>query len=225
VINSKFHAADSYYTHLRPSLLKLTIGVPSRVLEIGCATGQTLAYYKGLGAKFTAGVELVPEVALLAKARPEVDDVIVGNIEALELPYAPASFDLLIVSHVLEHVTDPWKVLARLVPLLRPGGQLIGSLPNVRCLSVTVPLLFRGRWDYKQEGILDWTHYRFFTRHSIHGLLKGADLEVERIEGEVHPRGKLALINRLSLGMMANLCAYTYNFSATRPLRASTMGD
>ncbi|HEY0967245.1 MAG TPA: class I SAM-dependent methyltransferase [Opitutaceae bacterium] len=205
--------------------MQLTKGTPERILEIGCATGQTLAYYKSRGAKFTAGVELVPEVALLAKARPEVDEVIIGNIEALELPYALGSFDLLIVSHVLEHVTDPWKVLARLVPLLRPGGQLIGSLPNVRCLSVTVPLLFRGRWDYREEGILDWTHYRFFTRHSIHALLKGADLDVEQIEGEVHPRGKLALINRLSFGLMTDLCAYTYNFSANRPLLVSAKGD
>lgn len=220
MINNKVGSTSSYFTHLRHGLIKLTHVKPERVLEIGCATGQMLAYYKMNGAKFTAGVELVPEVAHLAKARPEVDDVLVGNIETLELPYAVESFDLVIVSHILEHVTNPWKVLDRLVPLLRPGGQLIGSLPNVRCLSVTVPLVFQGRWDYKQEGILDWTHYRFFTRKSIHSLLDGANLEVEKIEGIIHPRGKLALINRLSFGLLSESCAYTYNFSATRPIQS-----
>jgi len=218
VINSKLTATDPYYTHIRPSLLCLTNGFPERILEIGCATGQTLAYYKSKGAKYTAGVELVPEVAVVAKARQGVDDVITGNIEELDLPYALGSFDLLIVSHVLEHVTDPWKVLGRLVPLLRAGGQLIGSLPNVRCLSVTGPLVVRGRWDYKQEGILDWTHYRFFTRHSIRQLLKGAELEEIAIHSEVFPSGKLAMINKLSMGLLSDFCAYTFNFSAKRPV-------
>lgn len=216
MINSKAKAGGSYFTHLRHELLKLTVGNPQQVLDIGCASGQTLSYFKEKGAKFVAGVELVPEVAKMAKARPEVDEVIVGNIEEIVLPYAHERFDLIIASHVLEHVSDPWKVLANLVKYLKPGGQLIGSLPNVRCISVTGPLVLKGRWDYAQEGILDWTHLRFFTQHSIEKLLLESGLEVREIEGEVFPRGKLALINKLSLGIMRDFCAFTFNFSAIR---------
>lgn len=210
-------ADAAYYNELRPTLLKLVRGRPGRVFELGCAAGKTLGHFKAQGATFVAGLELVPEVAERARARGDVDWLEVGDIESRTIDLPDESFDLVIASHVLEHVRDPWSVLKRLVRLLRPGGQLVGSLPNVRCFRVTVPLVLLGQWKYTSHGILDWTHFRFFTRQAIRELLLDAALGVDVIEGEVTRAGKLRLIDTLSLGLLRDFCAFTFNFSATKP--------
>jgi 2-polyprenyl-3-methyl-5-hydroxy-6-metoxy-1,4-benzoquinol methylase len=216
MINTAFSPDAAYFNHLRHELLGLARGNPLRVLDIGCATGKVLEYFKARGATYTAGVELVPEVAEQARKRGTIDLVVTGNVEGSPLPFAPESFDLVIAGHVLEHVTNPWKTLDSIVALIRPGGQLIGSLPNVRCLDVTIPLVLRGQWKYTDEGILDRTHFRFFTRDSIIELLRGANLQVDRVVGQTAANGKLNLLNKVSFGLLENHCAFTYNFSAVR---------
>ena len=70
--------------------------------------------------------------------------------------------DCLVFGDVLEHLVDPWAVLARLARLVCDGGQILACIPNVQHYSVIVSLL-RGKWDYQDEGLLDRTHLRFFT--------------------------------------------------------------
>lgn len=202
-----------YYGHLRMSLISLAKGNPRRILEIGCGHGQTLAYFKQeRGAVFTVGVEYVPEVAAVARQRSEVDEVITGDIETLSLDYPPGEFDLIIAGHVLEHVKDPWAVVRRLRSLLKPTGQLIGSLPNVRHFRISIPLLVYGKWQYEKEGVLDWTHTKFFTRMTILELLESSGFRAERIDPELFP--KSALLNRCTFGVFKHLLGWTYNFSA-----------
>ena len=211
--NTKFDPTAEYFGHLRMTLLSLAKGTPARVLEIGCGHGQSLAYFKeARGAIFTAGVEYVPEVAALARLQSNVDEVITGDIESLSLPYTPGEFDLIIAGHVLEHVKDPWAVARKLRALLKPAGQFIGSLPNVRNITISLPLLVYGKWKYEKEGILDWTHTRFFTRTTIEELLYSTGFSIERIVPEV--AGKSAFVNRCTLGVFRDLLGWTYNFSA-----------
>jgi SAM-dependent methyltransferase len=220
MINTRVTPDSSYYGHLRPSLLRLARGVPRRVLDVGCGRGQTLVHFKRMGATCCIGVELVEEVAEFARTQAEINRVVTGDIEAVHAELPRNEFDLIVVSHVLEHVRNPWEVLAGLVGALRLGGQLIGSLPNVRCLEVLKPLVLHGRWDYATEGILDWTHLRFFTRSGILDLLDRAGLSDLSICGEVAAGGKLASIHRVSFGLLEEFCAFTFNFSGTRPLHA-----
>jgi SAM-dependent methyltransferase len=195
------------------SLLLLAKGNPRRVLEIGCGHGQTLAYFKReREAVFTVGVEYVPEVAAVARRRPEIDEILIGDVEAVSLNYPPGSFDLIIAGHVLEHVKDPWAVVHRLRRLIGPGGQFIGSLPNVRYCKVSVPLVVYGKWKYEKEGILDWTHTKFFTRMTIRELLESRGFRVERIDPEMCPNA--AFVNRCTFGVFRDLLGWTYNFSA-----------
>jgi 2-polyprenyl-3-methyl-5-hydroxy-6-metoxy-1,4-benzoquinol methylase len=163
-------------------------------------------------AEFVAGVELVPEVGAIARRNPQIDAVLIGDIEQVQLDFPAGDFDLIIASHVLEHVKDPWSVTRRLAALLSPRGQLIGSLPNVRNARVSLPLVFLGKWQYTQEGILDWTHTKFFTRKTIDDLLHSAGLTVEKIEPEF--LAKATVINRITLGIFRHLLCFTYNFSA-----------
>jgi 2-polyprenyl-3-methyl-5-hydroxy-6-metoxy-1,4-benzoquinol methylase len=216
--NTRVGPEDSYYGHLRMPLLGLIEGTPKRVLEIGCGHGQTLLFMKRqLSAQFVAGVELVPEVAAIAKQNSELDAVIEGDVEQIHLDFPAEYFDLIIASHVLEHVKDPWSVARRLCTLVRPGGQLIGSLPNVRNAKVLLPLVFFGKLQYTQEGILDWTHTKFFTESTIHDLLLSSGFVVQKIEPEFFARP--ATINKMTLGLFQHLLCFTYNFSA-RPASA-----
>lgn len=193
-------------------MLSLVRGTPRRVLEVGCASGQTLAYMRERGAEFTVGVEHSTKAAALAAERG-VTQVILGDIEHIDLDLEPCSFDLLIAGHVLEHLADPWAVLRRLRRLLRTGGQLVGALPNVRNYSVVFPLLLRGEWEYEPSGVMDWTHLRFFSFKGVRRLLEQAGFEVDKIEPEFGPRSRIA--NVLTCNLFRNFLSYAYNFSAT----------
>lgn len=191
-------------------------------MEIGCGRGQSLNYFKQeRGASYAAGVEYVAEVAALARADGILDDVITGDIETVSLPYSSGEFDLIIAGHVLEHVKDPWTVVRRLRVLLKPQGQLIGSLPNVRNIKVSLPLLVRGKWAYEDEGILDWTHTKFFAKSTIEELFESSGFAMDKMVPEF--AGKLAVANRFTGGVFQDLLAWTYNFSVIPNGNSQTM--
>ncbi len=168
---------DSYYVQARPELAALVPPECRRVLEIGCGAGELGRLLKERGCT-VAGVELVPEAADVA--RRHLDRVVTADVEAGPLPFPPRSFDALIFADVLEHLIDPWRVLREGVELLAPGGCVIASVPNVQNADVIWRLL-RGRWDYRERGILDRGHLRFFTLQGIRDLFAQAGLAVEQV--------------------------------------------
>jgi SAM-dependent methyltransferase len=169
-----------YFAFARQEIMPLLPDSAARVLEIGCGGGATLAWIKSVRqVSFAAGVELMAEPA--GQARAVCNEVLVGDVEKLTLPFEPGSFDLILALDVLEHLVDPWAVLPRLHALLRPGGHLIASIPNVAHYSVSLPLL-RGRWDYVRSGILDATHLRFFVQDSVERLLTCSGLVIDKTD-------------------------------------------
>jgi SAM-dependent methyltransferase len=213
VINDRVQAGGAYYQELRMPMLSLVRGTPKRVLEIGCASGQTLAYMRDRGAEYTVGIEYSAEAAALAEGRG-VGRIIRGDVEHLELDLESCSFDLLIAGHILEHLADPWTALRRLRRLLKPGGQLVGALPNVRHHSVILPLLLKGEWEYQPSGVMDWTHLRFFSFKGVLGLLEQTGFEVEQVKPEFAPKSGIA--NSLTCNVFRNFLSYAYNFSAIK---------
>lgn len=171
-----------YYHQPRLELLRLVRGRGLRVLELGCASGVLGAELKDTGrAAVVHGVEMHPEVA--AGARGRIDRVWTADVESLDPGQLDPPYDVLIAADVLEHVRDPWSLLRAMTPVLAEHGQLVTSIPNVRYLPVVADLLVRGRFDYRNEGVLDRTHLRFFTRRSVHQLLiEGGFVDVE-VEG------------------------------------------
>ena len=91
-------------------------------------------------------------------------------------------------------------------PLLKEGGYLVASIPNVRYFFNVVDLAVYGRWDYTDEGILDRTHLRFFTRSSMARLLAESGYQVETIVG-INPTGSAGfrLVNLLTLGRWSDM--------------------
>jgi SAM-dependent methyltransferase len=204
-----------YYEQFRTELLSLLPTPAGDVLDIGCGAGQTLRHLRQNGAGFTAGCEYVPEVAQQAIERNVADEIHCLDIEVNALPFERGRFDCIIMSHVLEHLRDPWQALSRILPLLKPGGVFVGAIPNVRYYPVLRDLVWRGWFRYQDSGVLDRTHLRFFTRESIHSLLTDAGLQVESLVPEING-SKARLLSKLSLGRLDEIACYAYNFRARK---------
>lgn len=194
----------SYFAGARADFIaRLPADPGAAVLEIGCGTGATgaLALAGGKAGRYV-GVELFPAAA--AEAAQVLSDVLVGDVERLELPWAPASFDAVILSEVLEHLVDPWNVLARLAPLVRQGGLLLASSPNVAHWRVLRELL-AGRFELADQGVMDRTHMRWFTPASYAAMAERAGFAVTRV-GPVTPfSGRTRLLSRLTRGGLDHL--------------------
>lgn len=179
-LGAYLHSFADYHAHARPELLALIPAAVSRVLDVGCGEGALGAALKRRGRVEVVGVEM--DAAAAERARGVLDRVHPGDVESLELPYGPGTFDCIVLADLLEHVRDPWGLLRRLAPLVREGGRLIASLPNVRHWSVLKGLL-QGEWTYLPAGILDRGHLRFFTLKSGKKLFEDAGFRLV----EVHP--------------------------------------
>ncbi|MBM4131264.1 class I SAM-dependent methyltransferase [bacterium] len=184
--------------------------VPPRaaaVLDVGCGAGAFAATLRGARAGRALeiwGVELLPEAAALA--RRTLDEVLVGDAVARTTELPDARFDCVVLNDVLEHLAEPAPLLRQARRILRPGGALVASLPNVRYFFNVWDLAVHGRWDYVDEGILDRTHLRFYTRSSLRRLLADEGFVVERMQG-INPTGslKFKLFDLLTLGRCADM--------------------
>ncbi|HUJ17098.1 MAG TPA: methyltransferase domain-containing protein [Nitrospirota bacterium] len=171
---------NEYYSNIRKDILPLLPAQLNRVLEVGCGTGNTLAWLKeNRGCEWIGGVEMNRAAATQAAAK--LDALYQGNIEQLDLPILPSTLDLILCLDVLEHLVDPWQVTSSLQRLLKPGGSLIISVPNIRNRRILFPLLFKGKWEYTEAGILDKTHLRFFVRETAIKLVESAGFDVDMI--------------------------------------------
>jgi SAM-dependent methyltransferase len=173
----------NYYGNPRPEIAALVPASAERVLDVGCGKGQLGGLLRQRG-RYVCGIELIPAIAV--EAALHLDEVITGDVETVQLPWAAASFDVVICGDVLEHLIDPWQVTRHLARLLVPGGRLIASIPNVQNYRV-IRSLIRGRWDYRERGILDHGHLRFFTLRTIEKLFEQAGLEVVSCQARWSP--------------------------------------
>src|SRR4029077_8783598 len=126
------------------------------------------------------GIESSAEAVAVARGR--VSDVVhadLQQIEEVKRSLGERRFDVIIFADVLEHLAWPIGVLRGYLDLLKDGGNVIVSLPNVGLWSVRVNLLL-GRFHYEETGVLDRTHLRFFTRRSARELIEKAGLEIVR---------------------------------------------
>lgn len=170
-----------YYDFPRPEVVARIEAKGQAILEVGCAAGAMGAALLSKGAREVVGLEIVREAVAVARRR--LTAAYRFDVNALpELPYPDAYFDVLTFSDVLEHLPEPEAVVRHLRRWLRPGGQVVCSVPNVRHESVLTPLLVHGRFTYAAAGILDRTHLRFFTLDSVQRMFTGLGL---RLTGDV----------------------------------------
>jgi 2-polyprenyl-3-methyl-5-hydroxy-6-metoxy-1,4-benzoquinol methylase len=151
----------------------------SRVLEVGCAGGHVTKALRGRGCRVTA----VERDAGFAKAaRGYADAMIEADVEtpAFFEALRDETFDVVLLGDVLEHLVRPVDLLRGLKEHLRPSGWIVTSIPNIAHASVRLALLL-GEFKYREYGLLDGTHVRFFTAESVAELFDTTGYEVRDV--------------------------------------------
>ena len=159
------------------------VGSGHDVLDVGCADGDVGRLLQETGNR-VSGLDRDAEAA--EKARADLERVVVADLDTSSLldHFEAASFDVVVLADVLEHLREPERALREATELLREGGRLVLSVPNVAHGALRLALL-QGRWTYTAAGLLDRTHLHFFTRTSLLQLLEGVGLAVDDLRATV----------------------------------------
>jgi 2-polyprenyl-3-methyl-5-hydroxy-6-metoxy-1,4-benzoquinol methylase len=180
--------AGHYLAYVNTGLLSLVDGVPKRILDLGCSSG---AFGAALKEKFpgasVTGIEAGRAAA--AEAAKRLDRVICERLEDVDFgaPGLAGQFDVVVAADILEHLVNPWQALLRVKGALAPNAQILASIPNVRNLALLSDLMVGGRWTYRELGLLDVTHLRFFTLHEILRMLQETGYRCEEYKANLTP--------------------------------------
>jgi 2-polyprenyl-3-methyl-5-hydroxy-6-metoxy-1,4-benzoquinol methylase len=150
------------------------------ILDVGCGQGNFGLELKKRGATVW-GIEIEDGPAAIAAGN--LDKLLHSSVEdgINELP--DKFFDCIIFNDVLEHLLQPEQVLTKIKTKLTPNGVIVCSIPNVRHWKNLRKLLFKKDWKYEDNGILDRTHFRFFTYRSIKRMFEDLGFDIVRFEG------------------------------------------
>ena len=165
----------------RIPLFQAAIGRGKRVLDLGCRSGALTRYI--LEGNELVGLDV--DAAALAKASDLGIEPVQANVEE-PLPFEDASFDAVVAGELFEHLQFPDALVAEIARVLRPGGVLVGSVPNAFRLQGRLRfLLGRAPED-------DPTHLQMFSPAAMRDLLGGFEnVRLEFVGGRyrrLHPR-------------------------------------
>lgn len=211
---------NSSYIGQRSDIQRLISPNTKFVLDVGCSTGILGASIKAKTGAQVFGIELSEEMANEACSR--IDKVFVGDAEDIvcQGTLDGYQFDTIIFADLLEHLVNPWTVLHKAATYLNSEGSIIASIPNIRHINTIYNLAFKGYWPYRERGIHDKTHLRFFTKRNIQELFENAGLSIETIETNYRIFEKPHSLNRFSKFFafpgIRNFLAFQYLIRARR---------
>lgn len=171
--------SNTYFAHVREDIISQLKVPVDHLLEVGAGGCGTIVEIKkrGLASKVTAAELFKIENSL--QNSPLIDSFLSLDLNSQVNLLPDHHFEVIIAADVLEHLTDPWRVLQELVTKLKHGGEMIISLPNLRNLKTLKKILVSGSFAYENEGVLDRTHLRFFCYRDMVRLIEGAGLRVK----------------------------------------------
>ncbi len=212
---------QTYFQHVRHEIEPLLPASATRILDVGAGAGRTTAWVRGRY-NGSRAIALEGNPAVLDDLKANADEAYIVDLDG-DIPDVGAP-DLILCLDILEHLVRPEQLLQRLTDALAEGGTVIVSCPNVAHASVSVPLLLRGQFEYRDSGILDRTHLRFFVRTSALALMNQAGLVVQRgiRTGFDGPRSRL--LDRLTGGTMRDHLTKQYIMVGQRAAPGTSQG-
>lgn len=155
----------------------------SKVLECGCAHGRMTKYLKEVlscDVYIAERNEDTGKNAAVYSIKSFLGEE--GNIEEetfFNNLYEKGIYDLdyIIFADILEHLYSPEKILQKCQHLLKKDGSIWISIPNIGHNSVLIDL-WNNKFTYRETGLLDDTHIRFFTYYSLKKMVEKCGLNV-----------------------------------------------
>ena len=151
------------------------------LLDLGAAGGELGA---SLRDRFTRTIGFEYNVDCLVDLRGRFNGVVVADLERVKA--LPANVDAIVLADVLEHLRSPARALGLVRDALADGGRAYISVPNIANITVRLGLLF-GIFEYRDRGILDHTHLRFYTMRTIRRELESAGFRILEVRGSSVP--------------------------------------
>ncbi|HET7707328.1 MAG TPA: class I SAM-dependent methyltransferase [Thermoanaerobaculia bacterium] len=152
-----------------------------RLLDLGAAGGELGAAVRDHFGR-TVGFEY--QVDCVADLKERFDQVVVTDLEKLKR--IPNGVDAIVCADVIEHLRDAPALLKLIREGLASDGYLFVSVPNIANITVRLGLLF-GIFEYRERGILDNTHLRFYTMRTIRRDIENAGFRVVAVRGSSIP--------------------------------------
>lgn len=162
-----------------PDLLKFIPIESKRIIEVGCSSGALAREFKVLSPTcHWVGIEIDPSYAELAKRYCD-------RCLALDIEFAAEDFwkevsntDCWIFGDTLEHLRDPWSILKLIRTNITNHGVVVACIPNAQHWSLQAKLSI-GDFRYEENGLLDRTHLRWFTRQTIIEMFDQSGFQIE----------------------------------------------
>jgi 2-polyprenyl-3-methyl-5-hydroxy-6-metoxy-1,4-benzoquinol methylase len=176
-------AADIYRFNVDPdsdtaaaNVLRF-VGRDKKVLEIGAGPGSISRPLQEFNGCRVSAIEIDEKSVEILRGfceevwRRDLNDPAWAD----GIPDAP--YDNVVIADVLEHIVDPWTMLRRAASFLKPGGSIVVSIPHASHAAILACLL-NNDFDYRDWGLLDRTHIRFFSMKNLQALFEGAGLRI-----------------------------------------------
>src|SRR5512140_1204801 len=124
------------------------------------------------------------ELACIGALRERFDVALIADLEKVR--HLPERIDAVVLADVIEHLRDAPALLRLVRNSLSADGRLFVSVPNIANITVRLGLLF-GVFEYRDRGILDTTHLRFYTLRTIRQEVERAGFRVIAVRGSSVP--------------------------------------
>jgi predicted TPR repeat methyltransferase len=151
------------------------------LLDLGAAGGELGAAVRD---QFDRTIGFEYNVSCIADLREHFDHAMVTDLERVRK--LPTGMKAIVIADVLEHLRDAPSLLALIRESLTPDGRLFISVPNIANITVRLGLLV-GVFEYRERGILDNTHVRFYTKRTIKREIENAGFRILTIRGSSVP--------------------------------------
>lgn len=183
--------------------LNARVGGEDRLLDFGCGDGRNIGKWLAERAGSYVGVDIsavaVQGATALGLEARRIDS-------EREIPFPDDCFDVVACLEVFEHLVEPHRAASEIRRVLRPGGTLIVTVPNVAYWRFRLDLALFGRWDPLGDALSverPWRdpHLRFFTKSTLTRMLAGAgfaEIDIEGCDGAL--LADIPLLRRLSGG-------------------------
>jgi SAM-dependent methyltransferase len=216
LLNDKYdQKGNIYYSGYRNEMLEYVPSQAKTVLDVGCSSG---AFGKAIKERQQAEVWGVEPHKPACDAAARVLDRALCEPFTKSLLLPTGYFECVVFNDCLEHLPDPFGALEVVKGLLAEGGKLVLSVPNIRHFDSLWELVVGKEWRYKNSGVMDVTHLRFFTRRSIERTVRDLGYTVERCEGiNPIPSRKFYLLNALTFGAIRDTLYQQTALAASLP--------